>query len=48
MTIFTPGLDILAIPWECRGAALLYFTVRPPRALLLLWYPPAQADLVVT
>ena len=23
------GVDILAIPWESRGAALIYFTVRP-------------------
>lgn len=23
------GVDILAIPWECRGAALIYYTVRP-------------------
>jgi DNA polymerase/3'-5' exonuclease PolX len=22
-------VDILAIPWESRGAALIYFTVRP-------------------
>ena len=26
-------VDILAIPWESRGAALIYFTVRPNRVV---------------
>lgn len=26
-------IDILAIPWESRGAALIYFTVRPNRVI---------------
>ena len=27
--MFYVYVDILAIPWESRGAALIYFTVRP-------------------
>jgi len=29
-------VDILAIPWESRGAALIYFTVRPNRVFKVL------------
>jgi hypothetical protein len=41
-------VDILAIPWESRGAALLYFTVRPvtPVASLIAVLPPKTHPVV--
>src|SRR5579863_1561438 len=37
------SVDILAIPWESRGAALIYFTVRPVASLMAV---PRETDPV--
>jgi hypothetical protein len=39
-------VDILTIPWESRGAALIYFTVRPNRVPFKMLHRSSRGRVV--